>query len=111
MNTGFDFHVPYDLLEEYALRRVPARNRAPLEEHLLICPACQNSLAKIDEYILVMKTAMAALPPLSSKRSCPARHTASSRFQHNAPPPHIFSIILVRQIQEGCNEESGLPAS
>lgn len=67
MNAGTISHIPDDLLEEYALGRVPARDSAPLDEHLLICPTCQYNLKEIDEYILVMKAAIAALPARFSK--------------------------------------------
>ena len=84
MNTGFIFHIPDDLLEEYALGRVPDRGRTPVEEHLLICPTCQNNLAEIDEYIGVMKTALDALPPLPPKRlSVPRRNSSLVVFSRS----------------------------
>ena len=71
MNTGFIFHIPEELLEQFALGKVPEPHCAPLDEHLLICPACQNSLAEIDEYIRVMRAALAApLPKLSPSFAC-----------------------------------------
>lgn len=69
MNAGFISHIPEDLLEEYALGKVPDPNCTPVDEHLLICPACQNSLEEIDEYVRVMRGALVALPHLPSKRS------------------------------------------
>jgi len=69
MNTGLILHIPEELLEEFALGRVPDPDCTPVDEHLLICPACQNNLAEIDEYIRVIRAALAALPPLPSKRS------------------------------------------
>jgi len=62
MNAGFFSHIPEETLETYALGRVPDGHRAPLDEHLLVCPACQVSLEAMDEYIQVMKAATAALP-------------------------------------------------
>ena len=35
---------------------------ATIEEHLLICPACQDHLDKVDEYIQIMKLAASAPP-------------------------------------------------
>lgn len=61
MNAGFDLHVPEDALEAYAMRKLPGRDVAPLEEHLLICPVCQTRLDAVDEYVRVAKAAAAAL--------------------------------------------------
>jgi hypothetical protein len=48
-------------LEEYALRRLSEERSAPIEEHLLLCSACQEALAEIDDYVLVMKAETARL--------------------------------------------------
>jgi anti-sigma factor RsiW len=63
MNAGFDRRLPCtkyteDHLETYALGRLSEEELQALEEHLLICPACQDLLAKVDEYIEVMKAAV-----------------------------------------------------
>jgi hypothetical protein len=50
-----------DLLEMYALGRLPEPAEAPLEEHLLICPACQIRLEQMDDYIRVVQAAAADL--------------------------------------------------
>ncbi len=81
MNTGSIFHIPEDLLEEYALGKASDGDCSPLDEHLLICRTCQNRLAEIDEYVRVMKAAIAAPPIRASKRS-PSRRL--SRLQSNA---------------------------
>lgn len=61
VNAGLDQHLTEQVLEEWAFNRLPGRESAPLEEHLLVCPTCQDRLAEIDEYIIVMKAAL--LPP------------------------------------------------
>ena len=61
VNTGLDQHLTEKTLEEWAFNRLPACQSAPVEEHLLVCPTCQDRLAEIDEYIIVMKTAL--MPP------------------------------------------------
>ncbi len=61
MNTGLDRHPTDDALEEWVFNRLPTSVCAPLEEHLLVCSTCQDRLAEIDEYIIVMK--FASLPP------------------------------------------------
>lgn len=58
MNTGLEDHIPEDLLEGYAMGKVSALDRAPLEEHLLICPACQTHLEETAEYIRLVRSAL-----------------------------------------------------
>jgi hypothetical protein len=58
MNASFDRHVSPEVWEEYAMGVQSEEERKPLEEHLLICPACQDMLAEADEYIRVAKAAL-----------------------------------------------------
>jgi len=57
MNASFDRHFPAEVWEEYALGMQSEEDCRSLEEHLLICSACQNLLADADEYIRVAKAA------------------------------------------------------
>ena len=42
-------HVSDDTLERYAMQTLPESESGPLEEHILICPDCQERLqAEID---------------------------------------------------------------
>jgi hypothetical protein len=62
MNAGFDRyspHFPQEVWEAYALGMKSEQECAPLEEHLLLCPACQDQLANADDYIRVVKAAAA----------------------------------------------------
>jgi len=59
-------HLAEDRLELYALGRLPEDEVAELEEHLLICPACQDRLAETDAFIRAMRRAaqrFMMLPP------------------------------------------------
>lgn len=58
-------HLTTDALEEYAFSRLSEAEMQPLEEHLLVCSACQTSLGEVDEYILMMKEATAAYLPMA----------------------------------------------
>jgi hypothetical protein len=60
MNASFDRHFTEQILEEYALGMQSEEVCTPLEEHLLICPACQDQLAEADEYIRIVKAASGA---------------------------------------------------
>jgi hypothetical protein len=59
MNAKFDLHPPEELWEEYALGMRSEDDCKPLEEHLPICSVCQDLLAETDEYIQVVKAAVA----------------------------------------------------
>jgi hypothetical protein len=58
MNAGFDRHFPAEAWEEYALGMSSEEDCTRMEEHLLICPACQDLLAQADEYIEIAKVAL-----------------------------------------------------
>lgn len=58
MNTGLDRHYPEEVWENYAMGILSDQESKPLEEHLLICSACQDLLAAADEYIAVAKAAL-----------------------------------------------------
>lgn len=69
-SLSFKSHPSEDLLEEYAFQRLAEEQVAPLEEHLLACSSCQEALAEIDEYLLLMKqgTAQMAVSPAREAR-------------------------------------------
>ncbi len=54
-------HLSEDVLEEYVFGRVAEPALSRVEEHLLACPRCQDSLARVDEYIALMKYGLADL--------------------------------------------------
>ena len=60
MNACFELHFPDDLFEQYALGASNPNCRL-LEEHLLFCVACRRRLMKVEEFILVIRTALAEL--------------------------------------------------
>ncbi len=51
-------HPDEDVLELYALNRLPEAEAARVEEHLLICHPCQDALKELDEYTTAMKRAL-----------------------------------------------------
>ena len=48
-------HPTEEILEDYALDRLPEALAAHVEEHLLICPSCQESVLETDEFTAAMK--------------------------------------------------------
>ena len=69
MKASYSSHISEELLEQYAFRRLTEPQSAPVEEHLLICPTCQDRLDEIENYIQVMKLAA-------------SRQRQKSRFSH-----------------------------
>lgn len=57
MNTSLDGHYPEEIWESYAMGMLSEEQSAPVEEHLFICPVCQDVLAELDQYLEAMRTA------------------------------------------------------
>lgn len=54
-------HISEESLESYALGSLSEPLITGLEEHLLICPACQDKLRQVDHYVTAMRGAAAGL--------------------------------------------------
>ena len=54
-------HASDDKLEEYCLGGVPENELQGIEEHLLMCPACQEHLRAADRYVRTMRSAISML--------------------------------------------------
>lgn len=54
-------HAEDDQLEKYAMGALAEEESAMVEEHLLICPECQDRLSETDRYIYAMRSAAAEL--------------------------------------------------
>jgi len=79
MDTGLGHHFSHEVWENFALNKLSEQECAPLEEHLLICAACQDLLAQVDEYIEVVKTAAALLKPQPTKTENPVTDSRTRR--------------------------------
>ena len=51
-------HPSDDDLELYSLGQLDEQRTAPLEEHLLVCEACQARVGEFDEYVHAMRAAL-----------------------------------------------------
>jgi anti-sigma factor RsiW len=62
----FVSHPSEDEWEEYALGRLPEKELARVEEHLLACASCQSTLEGVDSFIQSMRSASphAVEPPM-----------------------------------------------
>jgi hypothetical protein len=52
-------HIPEEMLDEFVMEMLSEQDCAFWEEHLLICPTCQDRVAEADEYVRVVKSAAA----------------------------------------------------
>ena len=48
-------HPEEDRLEQYSLGRLAGSDLRRLEEHLLLCPKCQDRLTEVDAYVRAMR--------------------------------------------------------
>lgn len=51
MPAAFHRHISENALERYSLGTLAEMEVPPLEEHLLICPSCQDRLAQMDSFV------------------------------------------------------------
>jgi hypothetical protein len=63
----FPVHPSEEVLEEYAFGRLNGDHLNAVDDHLLVCETCQAVIETTDEYIRLMKTAV-ALPALKPRR-------------------------------------------
>ncbi len=68
MNTAA-CHFPDDLLESYAMGKLSDQESQPVEEHLLLCSVCQERLDELDDFVQVIKTALADPAPTPQAKS------------------------------------------
>ncbi|MDZ7638361.1 MAG: hypothetical protein U5J83_08950 [Bryobacterales bacterium] len=61
-------HIDEDLLELYAMGRLPETQAAPLEEHLLLCEQCRESLTQLDDFVRALASAKPDPAPLPEGR-------------------------------------------
>jgi hypothetical protein len=47
------------VLEEYSFNRLPEQITAVVEEHLLVCPDCQEALQSLEDFIRLVSIAIA----------------------------------------------------
>ena len=78
LTLRFAAHPSEEVLEAYALKRLAEDHIPEVERHLLVCEACQHSLADLDTFIAAMKTVSPeAVPaPVMRPRVWPRWQTA-----------------------------------
>jgi anti-sigma factor RsiW len=61
MATTAGRHVGEETIEKYSMGQLAGKAAARVEEHLLICGPCRQSLAASDAHVAAMRTAAARL--------------------------------------------------
>jgi anti-sigma factor RsiW len=86
-------HIQEDQLDRYAMGTLPQESLAGVEEHLLVCPVCQNRLVEADQFLQAFRSAAAQL------NRAPARRTGTwprVRFLWaGAAAAVVFAAVLV----------------
>lgn len=85
-------HPDEDVFEDYLFERLSEEDIADFEEHLLICEQCQDTLAKTDDYIQVMKAATAAF---AAGRATPASPLRRHGLRWNAAAAAILLLTCL----------------
>lgn len=55
IGNPWEAHVDEEGLERYAMGTLRDEETAAVEEHLLLCPDCQNKLAELDEFLRALR--------------------------------------------------------
>ncbi len=71
-------HIAEDSLEQYAMGALPEPEAGPLEEHLLICTACQDRLQTTDDYVAAMRAAAKASVSATKTKTTAKKAAAAS---------------------------------
>jgi anti-sigma factor RsiW len=58
MAAQCDAHIAEDTLEAYSLGLLSEDELGPVEEHLLVCPACQERLRVADAFVATIRQAL-----------------------------------------------------
>jgi hypothetical protein len=67
-----------DAAEAYVLQRLPAGEIERYEEHLLVCPRCQDAVSEFDVFLSVARVALAEFPEARQRRRTPRPRAKSA---------------------------------
>jgi hypothetical protein len=93
----FQKHPDEDVWEQYAFGRLGGKKLAALEEHLLICERCQNTLASTDEFVLLMKRGTASFTS-SPKQAHPGKVLPFGAGRRHVPKYAAVGAIAVASV-------------
>ena len=87
LTKSFPPHPSEDILEEYVLDRLPEALTAQVEEHLLICHACQDAVEQADTFVSAMK--------IAERHPIPAAGLLGSHWRRAAPAASVAAVLAV----------------
>lgn len=89
-------HPSEETLELYALKRLPGDQVAPVEDHLLLCPQCQEALAESEEFVSLMRAALREPVARSARTAVPRWASGTiARFPRlHVPPRAAWGLAL-----------------
>lgn len=91
MQPGRSDHISEEDLESYSMNRLPEERMAAVEEHLLVCPECQDRLEETDSYIRAIRSAAVR----SGGRDVPFRRPRSWRVAWVAAASAALLVAVV----------------
>ena len=59
-------HLRADVLEDFALGRLPEKGVARVEEHLLVCDTCRNRLDNVEAFVISVRAGSADTTAVTS---------------------------------------------
>jgi hypothetical protein len=99
-------HPTEEALEEFALDRLPDELVKELEEHLLICRQCQDSVSEIDRFVFTFRAyahqkAAHRVPAASLWRDALAALPRLVMSKTNVAPVLVLAILVLAIVQPG----------
>jgi anti-sigma factor RsiW len=81
-------HIPEETLEQYCLGRLSESETEPVEEHLLLCNLCQDTLTETEQFVTAVRSALDQL------ESQPATETWWARLWRSLTtlPKPVFAL-------------------
>lgn len=111
-------HCSDEAIEQYSLGRLSAAEAEKFEEHLLICPACQERLEREDEFTRSMRAALEqpAAPPRHVRRwRWPVMAAAAAAFVvlltvwMRQPPAPVEAVLMAQRSETAASVPADVP--
>jgi len=96
-NRRFPAHPSDEILEEYALNRLPETLAAQVEEHFLLCHHCQDAVGETDEFVAALRVATNDPAPQPPSQVGVLRSLASRTTLAPAMALVILALMMVWQ--------------
>ena len=117
-------HPSVETIERFAMNQLPEAELAPFEEHLLLCPKCQDRVAEADQFIAAAKAAATRLESETPgwgqfvpKHPKPVWAAAAAALivlfylalPHSSAPPQLLALTTMRGAGDNAVAKAGAP--